>query len=114
MITVVETKAYLNIINGIWSEEERSEFLTYIAGNYTQGDIIQGTNGLRKIRWSRSGMGKRGGVRVIYYYYDETAPIFLLAAYAKSSQGNLTSQDKQVLSVFADQLKKSIKSRRRD
>ena len=80
MITVVETKAYLNIINGIWSEEERSEFLTYIAGNYTQGDIIQGTNGLRKIRWSRSGMGKRGGIRVIYYYYDETAPIFLLAA----------------------------------
>ena len=59
-------------------------------------------------------MGKRGGIRVIYYYYDETAPIFLLAAYAKSSQGNLTSQDKQVLSVFAEQLKKSIKSRRRD
>ena len=57
MITVVETKAYLNIINGIWSEEERSEFLTYIAGNYTQGDyfkvseppvLLNGTEGSRQ------------------------------------------------------------------
>jgi hypothetical protein len=47
--------------------DERLEFVGWIAANPLAGDVIPGSGGCRKVRWSRSGMGKRGGVRVIYF-----------------------------------------------
>ena len=49
--------------------------------------------GVRKVRWSRSGTGKRGGVRAIYYFHDESMPLFLLTVYPKNQQDNLSAAE---------------------
>ncbi len=61
------------------------------------GDIIQQTGGLRKVRWSSHGKGKRGGVRVIYYYVTYESQIRLLLIYKKGIQDDLTSDQKKIL-----------------
>lgn len=71
-ITVVETQAFARSAERIWSEEERAELVDFVAHNPEAGDVIPGTGGVRKLRWARSGSGKRGGARVVYFYY---API---------------------------------------
>lgn len=76
--TVAETAAFERQAASLWSEPEIEALKYYLAVNPEAGDEITGTGGLRKLRWSRSGMGKRGGARVIYYFYNETAPIYLL------------------------------------
>lgn len=55
-----------------------------------QGPIIKGSGGLRKIRWAAAGDGKRGGVRVIYYWAPGEGVFYLLYIYAKTEQGDLT------------------------
>ena len=60
------------------------------------GDVIQDTGGLRKIRWSANGKGKRGGVRVIYYHLTADAQIRLLLIYKKGIQDNLTEKQKKI------------------
>ena len=52
---------------------------------------------MRKIRWAREGMGKRGGARVIYYYHDERLPVFLLSAFAKNRKANLSRAERNAM-----------------
>ena len=61
------------------------------------GDLIQGSGGLRKIRWKLTGRGKRGGVRVIYYWAVSVDQIRMLYVYSKSDQENLTKDQLKVL-----------------
>lgn len=67
MHTVAETEIFQRYAAAIWSESERLEFIEWIAANPLAGDVIPGSGGCRKVRWSRAGMGKRGGARVIYF-----------------------------------------------
>ncbi len=89
MRTVIETEIFKRYADDIWSEPEREEFIRWIAANPLSGDVIPGSDGLRKVRWSRQGMGKRGGARVIYYNAEEAQYIWLLIAYKKSKFDNL-------------------------
>ena len=111
--TVVETEPFLKRAAPLWNEEEREEFIDFIAVNPLAGAEISGTGGLRKIRWARAGMGKRGGARVIYYYYNETAPVFLLTAYAKSAQEDLSPQEKALFSKVVETIKTQIRERQK-
>ena len=52
------------------------------------------TGGARKLRWRTQGRGKRGGVRVIYYFYNESIPLFLLNVFAKNEKANLTKAER--------------------
>ena len=62
-----------------------------------QGPVIQRSGGLRKIRWSTEGRGKRGGIRVIYYWSPAESVFYMLYLYAKNEQGDLTSEQVRVL-----------------
>ena len=72
----------------IWNEDERLEFISWIALNPLAGALIPGTGGCRKVRWSLAGVGKRGGARVIYFNASETT-LWLLIVYTKSKFDNL-------------------------
>jgi len=112
-VTVVETAPFPEQAEGHLSEDERDELVAYVARHPEAGDLIPGLGGVRKLRWARRDGGKRGGLRVIYYFFNEDWPIFLLALYHKSGKGNLSPADKQRLGRLVEVLKGEIKSRRK-
>ncbi len=89
MYTVIETDIFQKHISNIWTEEERLEFVSWIANNPLAGDVVPRAGGVRKVRCKRSGMGKSGGTRVIYYNMPDDGEIWLLIAYTKSKFDNL-------------------------
>jgi retron-type reverse transcriptase len=82
--TVVETPMFLRAAEDLYSEADREEIVRTIAAYPEAGDLMPGTGGYRKLRFARSGMGKRGGARIVYLYGGEDLPIFLITVYAKS------------------------------
>jgi hypothetical protein len=68
-MTVVETAEFLKHAARLMPCEEREKLVAFVGSNPEAGEIIPETGGVRKIRWAREGMGKRGGARVIYYYH---------------------------------------------
>ena len=79
------------------SEPEREELVVFVGAHPEAGDIIPGTGGVRKLRWARDGMGKRGGPRVIYYYHSDRLPLFLLSAYAKNRKADLSKAESNAM-----------------
>ncbi len=78
------------------------DMLEFLARRPKAGRVIQGTGGLRKVRFARPGGGKSGGTRVIYYYHNEDKPILLLLIYAKAAQESLTDAQKAQLIKHVD------------
>jgi hypothetical protein len=105
LMTLAETPLFIQQAAQLWSDAEREEFVTFIACNPTAGNIIRGTGGVRKVRWSGSSSGKRGGVRVIYYYQRSDRPLYLLMVYAKARQESLTPEQKRAIRKLAAILK---------
>ncbi|MDY0331531.1 MAG: transcriptional regulator [Thiomonas sp.] len=89
MYTFIETPTFVAEADKLWATEERLEFFTWLAANPDAGDVIPGSGGCRKVRWSRAGSGKRGGVRVIYFARLTSGEIWLLLVYAKSVRDNI-------------------------
>lgn len=104
-VTVAETQAFLRAAQRIWSAEELAELIDYVAHNPEDGDVVIGTGGVRKLRWSKSGTGKRGGARIIYFYYNELCPLYLLLAYPKAQSTDLTAEEKRSVAGFAEMIK---------
>lgn len=98
--TVAETPIFLRYVDEVWTEEEREEFISFIAASPDAGDLIRGSGGCRKVRWSASGRGKRGGARVIYFVGKEET-IWLLIVYTKAKFDNLPTS-------FLSELKREI------
>jgi mRNA-degrading endonuclease RelE of RelBE toxin-antitoxin system len=109
-ITVQELDTFANWADRNLSEDERQGLALYLAFHPTDGDIIPGLSGLRKLRWRRKGTGKRGGYRVIYYFHDERFPLFLFAAYSKAVQSDLSATEKKVFARIATEIKRTLKS----
>ncbi len=84
------------------SDEEYRLLQAELLTSPTKGDVIQGTGGLRKIRSLSKGKGKRGGIRVIYYYLDPYQRFYLLTLYAKNEMADLTSHEKKQLKLFME------------
>lgn len=93
----IETPVFEQQIKDLLSHDEYLAFQKMLAGNPTSGDLIKGSGGLRKIRWSLKGAGKRGGIRVIYYHVTAAFQIRLLLAYKKGEQDDLTPAQLRVL-----------------
>ena len=92
MFTVKETPYFQAQAAAIWSDDERGEFIDWIAANPQAGDLVQKTGGLRKVRWSRAGTGKSGGVRVITFAKTAEGVVVLLTVYAKSVTDTLSAK----------------------
>jgi hypothetical protein len=101
------TDVFLRQAANVWSVEEHSAFIDFIARNPEVGDLIPQTGGLRKIRWRRQGMGKRGGVRVIHFYYDSGIPLYLLMVYAKARREDLSPDERRNLQTLLADLKRA-------
>ena len=67
---------------------------------------MHGTGGIRKLRWSAHGKGKSGGVRVFYYYHNESIPLFLLTVFGKGEKANLSKSERNDLARFTSLLVK--------
>ena len=89
MHTIIETATFQEDARKIWSEEERGAFCAWLAVNPEAGEVISGSGGCRKVRWSMAGTGKRGGVRIIYFNRLANEEIWLLVIYSKSVRGNI-------------------------
>ncbi|MFT3816160.1 MAG: transcriptional regulator [Rubrivivax sp.] len=79
----------------LWADDEREEFISYIAAEPEGGDVIPESGGCRKVRWKRQGMGKRGGARVIYFLRSDKrgdlTEVVLLIVYAKAKFDNIAA-----------------------
>ena len=89
MLTVIETPVFQRMVVDVLPDPERSLLIAWIAGNPLVGEVIPGSGGLRKVRWQRPGMGKRGGARVIYFVRDAKGDVVLVAIYAKAKLDNM-------------------------
>jgi hypothetical protein len=110
--TVVETNAFRRRAEKLLAEEEHEELLLYLSMYYNAGDEIPGTGGVRKLRYAAQGRGKSGGVRVIYYFYDEENPLYAMLLYGKNEQGNLNPDQKKYVTEMAAFVKAQAKARR--
>lgn len=97
LVTVVETPEFSTRVNRLMTEGGQELLIAYMAANPTAGDLIQGTGGVRKLRWGLEGRGKRGGARVIYFYQMADMPRFALTIFAKNERADLTQQDRNDL-----------------
>jgi hypothetical protein len=104
MITIAEVPEYIRRAEKLLTAEERQDVVSYLAAHPKSGDLIEGTGGIRKLRWGRGGRGKSGGVRVIYYFHSDAMPLYLLAMFAKNEQANLSKADRNGLAKLVDVL----------
>jgi mRNA-degrading endonuclease RelE of RelBE toxin-antitoxin system len=93
-MTVIETPGFLREATAVLTEAARAQLVSFLAANPDAGDIMPDTGGARKLRWRAQWRGKRGGVRVIYYFYNESIPVFLLNVFAKNEKANLTKAER--------------------
>jgi hypothetical protein len=99
-MTVVETAEFLKQAARLMSDAEREALVAFLGANPEAGEIMPETGGVRKLRWVREGMGKRGGARVIYYYHSKRLPLFLLTTYPKNRKANLSKAERNTLRRF--------------
>jgi hypothetical protein len=102
MITIAEVPEYIRQAERLLSASERQDVLIYLASHPKSGDLIEGTGGIRKLRWGKGGRGKSGGVRVIYYYHSELMPLYLITLFAKNEQDNLSKAERNDLAKLVD------------
>ena len=102
-MVIIETSIFTKRIKELMSDDIYSELQNALAAYPESGKLIQGSGGLRKIRWGIADKGKRGGVRVIYYFAISKNQIFMLMAYAKNERSNLTKEQVSLLKKVVEQ-----------
>ena len=100
--SVVELPEFVRTAEKLLTEDERVELIDYLAANPMAGVLVRGTGGIRKLRWKRKGMGKRGGSRVVYFFHSDTMPLFLMTLYSKSKMANVSAAERQRLAKLRD------------
>ena len=96
-VTFIEAPMFSEKVYEYLSEDEYAALQWTLAVRPEAGKVIPGSGGLRKIRWSAKGQGKRGGTRVIYYFQKEDGEIWLITIYAKSEVGKILTKTLQAI-----------------
>ncbi|MEX5219509.1 MAG: hypothetical protein AB7G68_07955 [Nitrospiraceae bacterium] len=93
----VETPVFTAAIRRLLDDDQYRRLQIALMLRPEQGPVIPGTGGLRKVRWATAGVGKRGGVRIIYYWAPAETVFYMLYAYTKNEQGDLTAAQARAL-----------------
>lgn len=104
ILTVVELPEFIRRAQQRLPEGEAQLLVSYPAEFPQAGVLIEGTGGIRKIRWAREGMGKRGAVRVNYYFHNERMPLYLLTVFGKNERADLSMAERIALGKFVKRL----------
>lgn len=110
-VRVFFTKTYERAVRKLMSDANRQVMEAAIVADPGAAPVIRGTGGIRKLRWAGSGRGKRGGIRTIYFHHAEPEVVYLLTAYAKTDQDDLSAADKKVLRRLVAAIKNEEKNR---
>ena len=102
---IAYTRVYLKRVDKTLRPDEREAMELHVAKNPEIHPVVAGTGGVRKARWGRQGIGKRGGVRVIYFYRSTAGVVYFLDVYAKKEKADLTPADKQQLKQLVNRLR---------
>ena len=101
-MVIIETRIFTRRIKELLSDDEYRALQETLVNRPGMGNIVQGTGGLRKVRWKQEGHGKSGGVRVIYYWMTEDEQLYMLYVYPKSKQEDLTAEQKKALKSIVE------------
>lgn len=93
----IEAAPFTKYLQDYLNDDEYRELQSFLIEPPEAGDLIRGTGGLRKLRWSMDNKGKRGGIRVIYYWQVSEDQIYLFTLYAKNEISDLSSDEKKAL-----------------
>jgi hypothetical protein len=98
-VEFIEAPAFTRYLSKYLVDDEYHRLQVQLADNPEAGDVMPGSGGFRKIRWAdtRRGKGRRGGLRVIYYYFARDRQILLMTLYGKDEAKDLTPKEKKVL-----------------
>ncbi len=101
----IESRLFEKLREKYLDDDSYQALQNFLLKHPMAGDTMQGTGGLKKLRWSANGKGKRGGVRTIYLYLSEKDHIHLLTIYVKNEMTDLTADQKKVLKAIAEEIK---------
>jgi len=110
--TVVELPEFIRRATKVLSVTDREEIVAFVSLNPLSGVLIQETGGLRKLRWARPGHGKRSGARVVYYFHNDTMPLYLLTVFAKGERENMSKAQRNELAKLTTALLKTHQGKR--
>lgn len=104
--TVAETREFRRLAESLMSQREIDRLIEYLAYHPTAGGLVEGTGGLRKLRWALQGRGKRGGARADYYYQEARSPLLAISIFAKNAKADLTAAERSGLKKLVEMLKR--------
>ena len=99
-MVIIETPVFTRRVLDALTDDEYSELQQFVAAYPETGDIIPGSHGLRKLRWTMSGKGKRGGTRIIYYWLKPKDTILMLFVFKKNERSDLTKDQLKSLKTM--------------
>ena len=102
-MVVIETSVFTRQLRALLPDEEYRKLQAALVGKPTLGPLIRGSGGLRKLRWALPGRGKRGGVRVIYFWAARQDQLFMLLMYPKSDQDDLSPSHLKLLRKLVEE-----------
>jgi hypothetical protein len=102
-MVIVETTVFTRQIIKLISDEDYSELQKELITNPRLGKVMPGGGGIRKVRWASKGHGKRGGARIIYFWFVELKKLLFLFAYPKNMQENLTKAQLKLLRTIVEE-----------
>lgn len=111
LLEVVEFTDFSADAKGLLTEQQLQTMRTELSTLRQLGSMIKDTGGLRKFRWGAKGKGKRGGVRIIYYYGGDHMPIFLIAIYSKSEKADMPPAEKKAARKIVSVIKEAYRTK---
>lgn len=102
MLMFIELPSFSRVREDYFTDDQFRELQEHLIDEPKAGDVVPGSGAVRKLRWKRAGMGKRGGVRVLYYLQDTRGRVWFLAVYAKSARENISVRTLNMLRELAD------------